>query len=83
MDILDRVGAVAPQAVLDAPFWQVLRDGRERRLRGGGDGRAAALAQRVGRPVDEGRGTGPPAPPRLAAPGGGPPPRELSAAPTR
>lgn len=53
-DILDRAGAVAPQAVLDAPFWQVLREGRERRL-----DREAGLAA-LRRSLDESFGTGRP-----------------------
>jgi hypothetical protein len=30
-ETLDRVGAADPEAVLAAPFWQILREGRERR----------------------------------------------------
>jgi hypothetical protein len=28
-DVFDRVGVLDPQAVLDAPFWRILRDGRD------------------------------------------------------
>ena len=39
-DILGRAGAIAPEPLLNAPFWSVLRDGRARRL-GRADGIAA------------------------------------------